>query len=90
MNYRDNVFYNLKTLTLSTNLDVNVIRDDFTMEEKKNPFFDPKIVTQDNVIGHPYRHWNGWPNIVITDKRSWTQYSFDLSDQVARYYTSLP
>jgi hypothetical protein len=82
VSFGDNVFYNFKTLALSTNLDVNVIRDDFTMEEKKNPFFNPDMVAKDNLTGRLYKFWNGWSHIVITDKRSWTQYGSDF----ASYY----
>jgi hypothetical protein len=88
VSFGDNVFYNFKTYSLSTNLDVNVIRDDHTMEDKKDLFFDPDRVTKDNLAGRFYMLWNGWSNIAITDKRSWTQYSSDLSDAVTNYYVS--
>ena len=75
--YRDNVFFDFKTNNISTNLNVNVIRDDYTEEDGKNPFFLKDNVFKDNISGRLFKQWNG-NNIVVSDKRSWLQYSSDI------------
>lgn len=86
--FGDNVFYNFKTFELNTNLPVQIICDEYTIEDKEDPFFEPNRVTKDSLAGRLHTFWKGWSNIVVTDKRSWTQYSSDLSSDIANYYFS--
>ena len=80
--YGDDVFFDLKTQVLASNLPVTVIRDDYTEEQDKNIFFRKDTVIRDNLSNLLYRIWNGWNNIIITDKRSWAQYGSDLTYSV--------
>lgn len=77
VSFGDDVFLNLNDLTLSTNLNVNVLRDDFTPEEEADIFFSPDSVHRDTFMGRINKFINGDRNIVVTDKRSWKQYSAD-------------
>lgn len=80
--YGDNVFFDLKTQMLASNLPLTVIRDDDTEEQGKNIFFNKDSVIRHNLSFSLYQLWNGWNNIIITDKRSWAQYGSDLAYSV--------
>jgi len=68
-------------------LKVNVIRDNYTEEEPKKPFFDKDYVLKDNISGWLFRQWNGWNNNVVTDKRSWMKYGSDILTSAIRGFS---
>ena len=84
VSFRDNVFLNLSDMQMSTNLIVNVVRDDYSEEDKKNPFFKLNSVVQhDSILGRFYDHViHGSNNIVVTDKRSWKEYAGDVMNRI--------
>lgn len=91
VSFGDNVFLNLSDMQLSTNLNVNVVRDDYSEEDKKNPFFNANSVVQhDSLFGRFYDHViRGHNNIVVTDKRSWKEYAGDFMHKIYRNRNTL-
>lgn len=77
--FDDDVYLNLQDMSLSINLSANILRDDCTLEQCENFFFNPNRVVQKESVWSFFYYFLviGWGNIVVTDKRSWNQYAQD-------------
>lgn len=89
VSFSDNVFLNLQDKTLSTNLQVNVWRDDFTREELENPFTNTNRAIRDDLWSRLCEPYISRGNIIVTDKRSWEQYNKDCVNTLSANKTTL-
>jgi hypothetical protein len=83
--FGDDVFLNLSTLELLSNISIKAVRDDYTAEEAKNELVNKDYPYRNTLLGRFSRQWNGQNNIVITDKRSWGQYTRDSMASATEY-----
>jgi hypothetical protein len=97
VSYGSNVFLDLKDFSLSSNLNVEVVRDDISEKDKANKFFEPNRLDS-HISGVLHNYLNTCTNnlykdigfynikctdVYISDKRSWKAYVSDKNTSSA-------